>query len=99
MIAQIVGYIGNDAEAKESNGRTYVKFSVADTFKAKGEETTVWVTCFTNMTGLVPYLKKGKQVFVTGELLPSVRENKLDVTMNVHSLKFCGKKDEQQTEG
>lgn len=96
MIAQIIGHIGSDAEKKESNGREYVKFSIADTIKTKDKETTVWVTCFSNMTGLVPYLKKGKQVFVSGELVPSVHENKLDMTMTVHSIKFCGKKDEQQ---
>lgn len=98
MIAQIVGYLGNDAEVKETNGRNFVRFSIADTIRVKGEDQTVWVTCFSNMTGMAPHLKKGKQIFVTGELNPGVHEGKLDLSMSVHSIKFVGRKDDHQNQ-
>ena len=73
----VIGNVGKDPEvsfAKES-GTTLCKFSVATSKKIKGEEKTQWinVTCFGKTAENVgQYLKKGREVYVDGDL--EVRE-------------------------
>lgn len=70
---QIIGHLGANAEVGESNGRKYVKFRVATSKsyrKADGTqvESTQWHSCIMSGDGggLLPYLVRGQQVFVTG---------------------------------
>lgn len=75
---QIIGNLGADATIKDFSGRKAVVFNVAHTDKWKDEEgtaheTTTWVSCIWNSDGgkVLPYLKKGQMVFVSGT--PSLR--------------------------
>ena len=69
----VIGNLGGDAEVKEANGRKFVSFRVGhndvwtDEQGARHESTT-WVSCALNGDGgsLLPYLKRGQQVYVSG---------------------------------
>lgn len=70
---QIIGNLGADAQVKDFNGRKAIAFNVAHTERYTDaqnvqHETTTWVSCLWNSEGgrLLPYLKKGSQVFVSG---------------------------------
>ena len=70
----IAGRVGQDAEINQVAGKTVINFSVAHSERWKDRVTgelkskTVWVRCtrWTDQTGIVPYLKKGVAVVVTG---------------------------------
>ncbi len=71
--AIIIGNLGADAHVEANNGRPFVSFSVGhnDRFtRPDGTvvETTQWISCALNGSSdnLLPYLKKGKQVYVEG---------------------------------
>jgi single-strand DNA-binding protein len=75
---RVIGNLGKDAILNNVNGKSVINFSVASTEKYKDaqgtiKESTLWVDCsyWSEKTGLVPYLKKGSQVFVEGK--PDVR--------------------------
>lgn len=70
---EFIGNLGADARVEEMNGRKFVAFNVADTQKFKDadgneKEKTDWISCTMNGDGggLLPYLKKGKSVFIRG---------------------------------
>lgn len=70
---QLIGNLGSDAEVKEFNGNKAVCFNVAHTERWTQEdgtkrESTTWISCILNGDGgkLLPYLKRGAQVFVEG---------------------------------
>lgn len=72
---EFIGNLGADARVEEYNGRKFVSFNVADTQKftkvdGTKVEKTDWVSCTIQGDGggLLPYLVKGKKVFVRGTL-------------------------------
>lgn len=69
----LIGNLGSDATVQEKDGRKFVSFNVANTEKWTDQagtthETTDWVSCTINGDGgnLLPYLKAGTKVFVSG---------------------------------
>lgn len=71
--AIIIGNLGSDAHVESNNGRPFVSFNVGHNDRytdAEGQvkETTQWISCALNGDGgkLLPYLKKGKAVYVEG---------------------------------
>ena len=69
----IIGNIGSDAQVKEDNGRKFVSFNVGHNDRWTDEngvnhEQTIWVSCAMSGDGgnLLPYLKKGRAVYVSG---------------------------------
>ena len=71
---QVIGHLGKDAVVNTVSGKTVINFAVAHTEKYKDVQgnvvsKTIWVDCaqWTDKTGLVPYLKKGTQVYVEGQ--------------------------------
>lgn len=105
----VIGNIGNDAQAREVNGRKFVTFNVAVSAKYKDKQTgvdvekTTWVGCLRDgMQNVDQYLKKGTQVYIEGT--PSVnvwqdREGKAQaqIQLNVYTLQLLGSaKDNQQ---
>ena len=71
--ADIIGYLGGDAELKVINGRngntSVLNFSVAAN-GSKKEEDAEWVRCAMfgkRAESIADYMKKGKQVFARGE--------------------------------
>lgn len=70
---QVIGNLGADAEVKNENGRSFVSFNVGHNDRwtdADGvsHESTTWVSCALNGDGgkLLPYLRKGRCVYVAG---------------------------------
>ncbi len=70
---QVIGNLGKDATSNNVNGKTVINFSVAHTEKYKNQQgqqqdKTIWVECayWTERVGILPYLKKGTQVYAEG---------------------------------
>lgn len=102
--AFIIGNLGADAEVKNSNGRDFVTFRVAHSFNStdsngNSSENVVWVDCISsNVERLLPYLKRGTQVFVEGAVSLRVYSSKQDrcmkagMTIHVDSVQLIGTK-------
>jgi single-strand DNA-binding protein len=98
----VIGNLGKDAILNNVNGKNVINFTVAHTEKYKDaqgvqKDRTVWVDCsyWTDRTGVVPYLKKGTQVYVEGN--PDVRtyttqdgRNGATLTLRVLSIQLIG---------
>lgn len=68
-----IGHLGGDAQVNEKDGRKFVSFSVSDNNRWTDEAGTVhesinWISCTLDGDGgkLLPHLKRGRQVYVTG---------------------------------
>lgn len=100
----LIGNLGADAERKETNGRPFVSFRVAHTERRTNRETgevterTEWISCSLDGGGgrLLPYLKRGVKVFVSGDCrLKTYRSTRDGLTyagmdLFVRSLELCG---------
>jgi single-strand DNA-binding protein len=94
--------VGRDPELKAVGQADLVTFSGAVTCGFGDKKTTMWIVC--NMwgklgTSRMPYIKKGNQIMVSGEL--STREydakdgsKKTSIELNVNNVEFVGKKEE-----
>ena len=105
---EVIGNLGSDAEIKEINGKKYVSFSVADSYRGADSqgnrvERTNWVSVLWYGDGgrLFPYLKKGTQVFVRGRM--SIREwndrtgeKQFSINANASEVTLCGGRVESQ---
>lgn len=103
----IIGHIGADAESKNANGRNFITFRVAHSERytdANGQQhdNTTWVDCILNgSSNLLPYLKKGTQVYVIGSTSlrtyssPKDKCIKAGLTINVRNIELLGGKPEQ----
>ena len=75
---QVIGNLVKDAEQKNVAGKTVINFTVAQNEKRKDKDgqtvnKATYVDCgyWTDRLAIVPYLKKGTQVYVEG--IPDVR--------------------------
>lgn len=99
---QILGNLGRDAEVKTINDKQYLSFSVASTEKRNNEESVTWVSVlYPHQEALLPYLKKGQQVFVSGRLKAGIYQNNnsfgIDLSVFAQTLQLCGGKKEEST--
>ena len=102
LLATIIGNIGKDAETKQINGKDYISFSVASTEKSGEQESTTWISVLTsNNANLLPFLKKGQQVFVQGRLKVGMYQTQqnvgIDISVFASTLQLCGSKKEEST--
>lgn len=102
LIIQSIGNLGRDAEVKTINDRQYLSFSVASTEKTKGEEQTTWLSVlYPYQESLLPFLKKGQQVYVSGRLKAGIYQNQqsfgIDLSIFATTLQLCGSKREEST--
>lgn len=100
----LIGHLGADAEVKNSNGKEFVSFRVANTDKwtddaGQTHENTTWVDCILNGNPAVTkYLRKGQQIFCTGSLSLRVYSSAKDrcmkagATINVRQVELLGGK-------
>lgn len=101
--SQAIGNLGADAEVVRENGNVFTKLSIASTRKwktDKGEERqeTTWIDAIISGDEhpLIPYLKQGVKVFVSGPANLRVFSSKKDrcmkagVTINVRMIELCG---------
>lgn len=104
------GFLGNDAEIKEFNGKRYISFNVAASDRHKDANGTVvsrttWVSCLKLGEGaLATYLKKGTQVFIRGDLSTKIFTNangtQVGINCHVRELQLLsGGSKSQQTDG
>lgn len=87
---ELIGNLGKDAESVDYQGRRFTSFSVAHSEKytdASGQqrEVTTWVRCTKNGDNaqILPYLKKGTQVFVRGNMTVGTYQSRQTGTTNV----------------
>jgi single stranded DNA-binding protein len=104
QIVHLIGNIGRDAETKHIGERDYLSFSVACTEKRNNEETTSWYSIlYPFQESLVPYLKKGQQVFVSGRLKAGIYQSQstfgIDLSVFAQTLQLCGSKKEESVSG
>lgn len=68
----LIGYVGKDAELRETTGGKRVAgFTLATSEKAKGEARTAWhtIVCWEKLAEIAgEYVKKGKLVMVEGRI-------------------------------
>lgn len=72
IIVQIAGRLGRDPESRfTATGQKVTSFSVATNIKKGGKDETVWwrvTTWGDRFEKMMPFLKKGSAVIVTGEM-------------------------------
>jgi len=97
---EIIGNLGRDAVVTNVNGKNVINFSVCHTESYKDVsgnkvQKSVWVDAayWSDKTGIVPYLKKGAQVYVEGQpdsRAYSNRQGMADstITLRVHSIQL-----------
>jgi len=67
LLIQLIGHLGKDAETRTVSDRPVISFSVG---VKTGKDSTQWVNVTANeglAKGVLPYLKKGTAVFITGD--------------------------------
>jgi single-strand DNA-binding protein len=69
-----IGHLGKDANSNNVSGKTVINFAVAHSEKYKDAQgnlqtKTIWVDCayWTDKVAILPYLKKGTQVYIEGK--------------------------------
>lgn len=98
----IIGNIGKDATVtKLDSGTTAVSFSVAHSFKVKGENQSTWVRCTKwiqpgGEDKISQYIRKGEKIYVSGVPNCEVYEGKGSLTLNVERIELLGGRQEQQ---
>lgn len=102
LIAQIIGNLGRDAEVKRIGEKDYISFSVASTEKQGDQENTTWVSVLaSNNPNLLPFLKKGQQVFVSGRMKAGIYQSQqnfgIDISVFAQTLQLCSSKKEEST--
>lgn len=109
---EVIGFLGADAKETVKEGKVSISFSLSSNNYAKVPEQkkTTWIQCFLNRASpVVDYLKKGTQVYVSGDLYVDIY-NKGDgtavpsVVLSVSKLELLsnkkeeGKKEEKEKE-
>lgn len=104
----IIGNLGADARIEEANGRKFVSFSIGHNESwqdadGKSHDRTQWISCALNGDGgnLLPYLVKGRTVFVQGRgstrVYSSPKEHRMVAGLNlsVDRLELIGSQPDQ----
>lgn len=99
-----IGHIGRDAECKSANGREFTTFRIAHTDRWTDDaqqvhEETTWIDVIINgRPNVLPYLRKGQQVFVSGNMSVRVYSSAKDrcmkagMTINARQIELLGSK-------
>ena len=108
-IVQIIGNLGSDPETKMlPSGQRIITFSIATSYKKKGEETSTWwsVTLWDKkFDPMLPHIKKGTLLLVVGDLAPPKTyvdkngQTKINLSISADIIRFLpGKKKEEDGE-
>jgi single-strand DNA-binding protein len=97
-----VGRIGKDAVTRfTGKGEAVAGFSLAVDSGYGDKKQTIWLDCSAwgqRWEGVTPYLVKGAQVSVQGELGTREHEGKTYLTLRIADLKLVGSKGESKPE-
>ena len=94
VIITTTGNLGADAEAKQINGKTYISMNLGCRMR---KDATLWVSVLTSYNErLMPYLKKGQAVMISGEadIKSFTRRDGgagVDVSVFAYSLQLVGR--------
>lgn len=99
--------LGKDAEVKTlESGKTVISFSGAIDVGYGDRKTTMWVeySYFTDKTSIAQYLKKGTQIFCTGEIkvrawTSNAGEPGATIQCTIREIKLLGNAPQQQQGG
>lgn len=94
----IVGNITKDAEVRDVAGTRVANFSIAENRKVKGEKVTTYFDCAlwgARADALAPYLLKGGQVTVVGQLEPEERNGKAYLKVRLHDVSLPARSTER----
>lgn len=102
LTGQLIGYVGADARANKSGKGFY--FPVSSKYRGTGdtEDKTLWITCFVNFeTKIMDFIKKGTQVYVTGDIFIDVFKKEdgsciPSVSMNVSRVELLGRSEKNE---
>ena len=91
--------LGSDAEVRKlPSGQSVMNFSTAHNVGFGDREQTIWIRVAVwgkrSESKLVDYLKKGQQVFISGELSQSEYEGKTYLELNANIVDLVGGKKE-----
>ena len=92
--------LGADAEVKTINEKQYISFRGASTEKVNGQDQVTWVSVLCGHNpNLLPFLKKGQQVFVSGRMKAGIYQSQqnfgIDISVFAQTLQLCGGKREE----
>lgn len=93
----IIGNIGRNADLVTMNdGTQKMRFSVA--VSGKGDNVTWFGVLARNQERLLPYLTKGKQVFIQGDMTAELYNNQISLNVYADRIELCGGKEESKEE-
>lgn len=92
--------LGADAEVRTVNDRQYIAFRGASTERRGEQQETTWISVLcSHNANLLPYLKKGQQVFVSGRMSAKIFQSQqsfgIDISIFASTLQLCGGKREE----
>lgn len=92
---QFIGNLGKDAQVKTTKeGREFLSFSVA---VKTGENETTWLDVAANGGAkIAEYLRKGREVFVQGNLRVSMYNGQPQLQVNGAMIQLVGKQKEEE---
>lgn len=97
----VLGRLAKDAERKQTQSGSLLKFSVGDSVGYGDKKSTNWWNCtiFGKQAegSLIDYLTKGAQVQVTGEILFREYEGKTYNDLKVSRIELVGSRSENQS--
>jgi single-stranded DNA-binding protein len=103
QIITVVGYLGKDANenVNKETGEVFYECSVGCSQKVKNKDVTTWYRFLTNNKNQVPFLKKGTQVMVHGDLVIDTYENSnsekiTTIAIRPMRIQFLGKKEHSE---
>lgn len=102
LTANVIGNLGKDAETKTIGERQFISFRMASTARRKDGDKTTWVSVMYRFNDkLLPYLRKGQQVYVQGDMDVSAYTNKegaaqAEVSIFANQLVLIGQKEPAQ---
>lgn len=106
----LIGYLGTDAEMKEVDGSKFVTCRVAHTDTWTGNdgvkhEQTQWIDVIVNpQSRVIPYLKRGTQVYVRGNMRTRVYSSQKDrcmkagITINATEIQLLSARKEEKND-
>lgn len=92
----IIGNLGSDAQTRTlANGKQLMTFNVAVSTK----NSTVWYSVASNLIeGVLPYLTKGRQVYVQGRPEFKVYNGTPDISVYADHIELVGRGEEKPNE-
>ena len=102
LTANVIGHLGKDAETKTIGERQFISFRMASTARRKDGDKTTWGSVMYRFNDkLLPYLRKGQQVYVQGDMDVSAYSNKegaaqAEVSIFANQLVLIGQKEPAQ---